>query len=174
MEIYTFKKPILKKSTKNIDIIDSEDQIIGSIQRYFRNKFEYIVDQIFDELSIHVRVFDKNGDLKVNAQEGPFIKNFLKSKWDVNDKEYGEFQLVDHTKIKTNARLAYTIHNHHYKVEKDIYNKVTRIKDSSGKTICEITYDKPIPPKTITIKILSPVTDIYTIACIYYLFSLRD
>lgn len=169
MLTYRFTNTLLKKSRKKINIYDSNEEVIGSTERYFHNKLEYIVDNIFDETFVHIKVFDHQGDLIAIAKEE---NSFFRQKWLMKTDDGKEFQLIDRTKIKTNPRLAFTIDHDHYTLEKDFGDKVTRIK-SNGQVVSEIFYRSLIPPLTIYINCFSTKLDIYTIICIYRVFSLK-
>ncbi|ALC83226.1 MULTISPECIES: tubby C-terminal domain-like protein [Bacillus] len=69
MSTYRFTNTILKKSRGKINIYDSNEEVIGSTQRFFHNKLEYMVDNIFDEMFVHIKVFDHQGVLKAIAKE---------------------------------------------------------------------------------------------------------
>ncbi|MEC1646447.1 tubby C-terminal domain-like protein [Bacillus halotolerans] len=176
MSVYSFQKPILKKSTKKIDVFNEKQEIIGSIQRFYKNKIEFIIDNIFDEFFVNVEVFDENQVSIAKATEIISASTFLRSKWKLEYNGNKEIIINDITKIKTNPIFQITVGQNQYKLEKDFADKRVRIVNAENKCIAMITYNKLIPPTTITINLSKEEKDlsITLISCIYYIFSLKD
>lgn len=175
MEQFFFKKPILRKSTEKIPVYNSEGVIVCYIQRYFENWIQRTIDMVLDELFIHVKVFNDNNEVMINGKEILSIKNLVFSKWELKDNDGNLISLKDKTKIKTNPRLEFKYKDNEFKLEKDFGDKTTRIRDNRNNIICEIVYDKPIPPSNITIshRDLKSI-DVFLIVCVYYIFTLRE
>ncbi|MCB7162033.1 hypothetical protein LI071_15275 [Bacillus subtilis] len=176
MGVYSFRKPILKKSKKKINIFNENQTVIGSIQRFYKNKIEFIIDNIFDEFFVNIEVFDENQVSIAKATEILSVNTFLRSKWKLEYNGNKEMIISDITKIKTNPIFQITIGQNQYRLEKDFADKRVRIVNTEKECIATITYDKLIPPTTITINLNKDEEElsITLISCIYYIFLLKD
>ncbi|MFW5434121.1 tubby C-terminal domain-like protein [Paenibacillus apiarius] len=174
MSHYHFIKPILRKSRKKIAITDSNGNKVGSIQRVYNGALHFVFDNIFDEFWVNVEVFNEEEKPVSKASEVFSLKTMVRSEWIVFSDRFGKFLLRDRTKIKSNPCLEFTIKNNVYQLKKDFADKVTRLEKSTNEIIALVTYDKLVPPQTITIEIFNDEMDVYTLSCIYYLFTLRD
>ncbi|WP_449290012.1 tubby C-terminal domain-like protein [Paenibacillus melissococcoides] len=167
-------KPILRKSRKKIAITDFKGNKIGSIQRIYNSGLHFIFDNIFDEFWVNVEVFNEDEKPVIKASEVFSLKTIIRSEWNVFSDHFGKFILRDKTRIKSNPCLEFTINNTVYQLKKDFADRVTRLEKSNNEIIALVTYDKLVPPQTITLEIMNDEMDIYTLSCIYYLFTLRD
>ncbi|MEL3985918.1 hypothetical protein AAE038_12545 [Bacillus velezensis] len=176
MSVYSFQKPILKKSTKKIDIYDENKTKIGSVQRFYKNKIEFIIDNIFDEFFVNVEIFDENQVSIGKATEILSVDTFLRSKWKLEYNGKKEIIINDITKIKTNPIFQIIIGQNQFRLEKDFADKRVRIVNTEKECIALITYDKLIPPTNVTINLNKEEKElsITIISCIYYIFSLKD
>ncbi|MGG0027042.1 hypothetical protein ABEX92_04040 [Bacillus safensis subsp. osmophilus] len=173
MEFGYFKKPLIKKMTKCIPIINKEDITIGFIKRFYTNKVEKLIDHIFDEFYVNVEVMDSNSNMIVRAIENKSLKSMLRSNWMIECKDKGRLLLEDRTKIKINPTMKLIIKDTTYYLKKDFPNKRVRLENSE-QTIAEITYDKIIPPATVSIEKKQGDLSLHLIACLYYIFMLRE
>jgi biotin synthase-related radical SAM superfamily protein len=173
METFVFKMPILRGSTKIIDIFDENHNRVGSIQRIYRNKLEKIIDFILnDAVFVNVQAFDTSNNLVCKVKEKISIKTMIRSKWEGKSINLGDFWVFDKTIIKTNPKLQIEIpeKNEIFTIHKDFADKRVFIKNNGGKIVAEIKYDKPVPPQTITIQMKSGDMHYLDVACLYYLF----
>lgn len=173
MEFGYFKKPVIKKTTKCIPIINKEDITIGFIKRFYANKVEKLIDHIFDEFYVNVEVMDSNSNMIVRAIENKSLQSMLRSNWMIECKDKGRLLLEDRTKIKINSTMKLIIKDTTYYLKKDFSNKRVRLENSE-QTIAEITYDKIIPPATVSIEKKQGDLSLHLIACLYYIFMLRE
>lgn len=173
MEFGYFKKPVIKKTTKCIPIINKEDVTIGFIKRFYTNKVEKLIDHIFDEFYVNVEVMDSNSSMIVRAIENKSLQSMLRSNWVIECKDKGRLLLEDRTKIKTNPTMKLIINNDTYYLKKDFADKRVRL-EGSNQTIAEITYDKILPPATVRIEKKQVDLSLHLIACLYYIFMLRE
>src|SRR5690625_3039482 len=56
MKTYTYQAPLGKGSTKICEIKNSNGEIIGSIQRYFNNRFHRTIDSLWGQNNYFVRI----------------------------------------------------------------------------------------------------------------------
>ncbi|OYN64608.1 tubby C-terminal domain-like protein [Bacillus safensis] len=173
MEYGYFKKPVIKKTSKCIPIMNKEDITIGFIKRYYTNKVEKLIDHIFDEFYVNVEVMDSNSNMIVRAIENKSLQSMLRSNWMIECKDKGRLLLEDRTKIKINPTMKLIINDTTYYLKKDFSNKRVRLENSE-QTIAEITYDKIIPPATVSIEKKQGDLSLHLIACLYYIFMLRE
>ncbi|WP_144468136.1 tubby C-terminal domain-like protein [Bacillus pumilus] len=173
MEFGYFKKPVMKKTTKCIPVFNNEDIKIGLIQRFYKNKAERIFDHILDEIFVNVEVMDANSNTIVKATENISLKSMYRSSWIIDCKDKGRLVLEDRTKIKTNPMMKLIINNDIYYLKKDFADKRVRLEDSN-QIIAEITYDKILPPATVSIEKKHSDLSVHLIACLYYIFMLRE
>ncbi|WP_144493829.1 hypothetical protein [Bacillus sp. WP8] len=173
MEFGYFKKPVIKKTTKCIPISNKEEITIGFIKRFYTNKVEKLIDHIFDEFYVNVEVMDSNSNMIVKAIENKSLQSMLRSNWVIECKDKGRLLLEDRTKIKINPMMKLIINETIYYLKKDFSNKRVRLENSE-QTIAEITYDKIIPPVTVNIEKKQGDLSLHLIACLYYIFMLRE
>ena len=173
MEFGYFKKPVIKKTTKCIPISNKEEITIGFIKRFYTNKVEKLIDHIFDEFYVNVEVMDSNSNMIVKAIENKSLQSMLRSNWGIECKDKGRLLLEDRTKIKINPTMKLIINETIYYLKKDFSNKRVRLENSE-QTIAEITYDKIIPPVTVNIEKKQGDLSLHLIACLYYIFMLRE
>ena len=173
MEFGYFKKPVIKKTTKCIPISNKEEITIGFIKRFYTNKVEKLIDHIFDEFYVNVEVMDSNSNMIVKAIENKSLQSMLRSKWAIECKDKGRLLLEDRTKIKINPMMKLIINDTIYCLKKDFSNRRVRLENSE-QTIAEITYDKIIPPATVSIEKKQGDLSLHLIACLYYIFMLRE
>lgn len=174
MTRFHYVTPIYRKSRKKFALTDASGNRVGDIQRHYNSTFHYFADNIFSDYLVNVEVFNKEGMSMSKAVEVWSLKTMIRSEWNVDSKNYGGFVLKDKTMVKTNPCMEFVIHNKVYSLKKDFMDRTTKLKNSSDKDIALITYDKVVPPRTITIDLLDDEIDVYTLSCIYYLFALRD
>ncbi|WP_342503017.1 hypothetical protein [Bacillus sp. FSL K6-1000] len=173
MEFGYFKKPVIKKTTKCIPISNKEEITIGFIKRFYTNKVEKLIDHIFDEFYVNVEVMDSNSNMIVKATENKSLQSMLRSNWVIECKDKGRLLLEDRTKIKINPMMKLIINDTIYCLKKDFSNRRVRLENSE-QTIAEITYDKIIPPATVSIEKKQGDLSLHLIACLYYIFMLRE
>ncbi|MFP7368530.1 tubby C-terminal domain-like protein [Bacillus safensis] len=173
MEFGYFKKPVIKKTTKCIPISNKEEITIGFIKRFYTNKVEKLIDHIFDEFYVNVEVMDSNSNMIVKAIENKSLQSMLRSNWGIECKDKGRLLLEDRTKIKINPTMKLIINETIYYLKKDFSNKRVRLENSE-QTIAEIKYDKIIPPVTVNIEKKQGDLSLHLIACLYYIFMLRE
>lgn len=174
MTHFHYVAPIYRKSRKKFALIDANGNRIGDIQRHYNNTFHHIVDNIFSDYLVNIEVLDKEGRSMSKAVEVWSLRTMIRSEWNIDSKNFGRFVLRDRTKVKTNPCMEFVIDNKVYSLKRDFMDRTTKLKCSSDKDIALITYDKIFPPRTITIELLDDEMDVYTLSCIFYLFSLRD
>ncbi|GLJ01621.1 hypothetical protein OAS1_08690 [Bacillus sp. YKCMOAS1] len=97
----------------------------------------------------------------------------LRSNWVIECKDKGRLLLEDRTKIKINPTMKLIINDTIYYLKKDFSNRRVRLENSE-QTIAEITYDKIIPPATVSIEKKQGDLSLHLIACLYYIFMLRE
>lgn len=173
VEFGYFKKTVMKKTTKCIPIINKEGVPIGFIKRFYKNKVERILDHIFDEFFVNVEVMDANLNTVVKATENLSFRSMYRSNWSIECKEKGRLIFEDQTKIKTNPTMRFIINDTTYYLKKGFADKRVRLEDSK-QTIADITYDKIIPPATVSIEKRQGDLTLHLIACLYYIFMLRE
>ncbi|SYX86196.1 conserved protein of unknown function [Paenibacillus alvei] len=174
MPRYQYVSPIYRKSRKKFALTDANGNRVGDIQRHYNSTLHYVVDNVFNDYLVNVEVFNNEGRSMSKAIEIWSLKTMTSSEWNVDSTNFGRFVLKDRTKIKTNPCMEFVIDNKVYLLKKDFMDRTTKLTCSSDRDIALITYNKVIPPRTITIEPLDDEVDVYTLACIYYLFSLRD
>ncbi|UUD42653.1 tubby C-terminal domain-like protein [Bacillus pumilus] len=173
MEFGYFKKPVMKKTSKCIPITNKEGVEIGLIKRFYKNKVERVIDHIFDEFFVNVEVMDSNSNTIVKAIENISLKSMYRSNWVIECKDKGRFLLEDRTKMKTNPTMNLIINDTTYYLKKDFADRRVRLEDSE-QTIAVITYDKIMPPATVSIEKKQGDLSVHLIACLYYIFMLRE
>ncbi|KJB86016.1 hypothetical protein AZ66_21285 [Paenibacillus sp. E194] len=164
----------IAKTEKKFALTDAYGNRVGEIQRHYNSTLHYVVDTIFSDYLINAEVFDNKGRSMSKAVEAWSLQTMIRSEWNVDSKHVGRFVLKDKTRVKPNPSMEFVIDNKVYLLKKDFMDRTTKLTCSSDRDIALITYNKVIPPRTITIELLDDEMDVYTLACIYYLFSLRD
>ncbi|MEH7794656.1 tubby C-terminal domain-like protein, partial [Bacillus safensis] len=164
---------VIKKTTKCIPIINKDGVNIGIIKRFYTNEVEKLIDYIFDEFYVNVEVMDSNSNMVVTAIENKSLQSMFRSNWVIECKDKGKLILEDRTKIKINPMMKLVIDDTTYYLKKGIANNRVRL-ESSEQTIAEITYVKIIPPATVSIEKKQGDLSLHLIACLYYIFMLRE
>lgn len=84
---YKFVLPVYKRSTKRYAIKNDNEEIIGEIQRFYKNKMQFLLDFCFDPFFLNFKVFDEKLNLKVEARQR---LTFFRDVWDIceNNKTY--------------------------------------------------------------------------------------
>ncbi|TVX85244.1 hypothetical protein [Paenibacillus agilis] len=173
MAVYTYKSHFYKKSTKEIEILDENNNRIGSMQRYHKNKWMRVVDHIINEYEVNLEAFHVDGGSMINVVDITPLTKLIGAEWKIEHAD-GEISLIsDKTKIKTNIRYELQYKEKRFSFTKDLGDRIMRLRDESDMLHAEITYDKMLPPITITIKNHTEEVDVRMIACVYYLYSLR-
>ncbi|MBD8500474.1 hypothetical protein [Paenibacillus arenosi] len=173
MAVYTYKPHFYKKSTKEIEILDENHKRIGSIQRYYKNKWMRVVDHFIDEYEVNLKAFHVDGHSLITVEDVTPLTKMIGGEWKIKCVDGGNNRISDKTKIKTHIRYELQYREKWYLFTKDIGNRTMRVQGESNMLHAEITYDKMLPPMTITVKNHSEEVDVWTIACVYYLYSLR-
>lgn len=176
MPRYQYVSPIYRKSRKKFALTDANGNRVGDIQRHYNSTLHYVVDNVFSDYLVNVEVFNNEGRSMSKAIEIWSLKTMIRSEWNVDSKHVGRFVLKDKTRVKPNPSMEFVIDNKVYLLKKDFMDRTTKLTclSESDRDIALITYNKVIPPRTIRIELLDDEVDVYTLACIYYLFSLRD
>ncbi|WP_420901792.1 tubby C-terminal domain-like protein [Paenibacillus alvei] len=174
MTHFHYVAPIYRKSSKKFALIDANGNRIGDVQRHYNSTLHHIVDNIFSDYLVNVEVFDTEGRAMSKAIEVWSLKTMIRSEWKVDSNRLGKFVLRDKTMIKTNPCMEFAIDNKVYSLKRDFMDRTTTLKNSSDRVTALITYDRIFPPRTFTIELFDDEMDIYTLSCIFYLFSLRD
>ena len=132
--------------------MDDDRNTVGSIQRNYRGFSQKIIDIIMSsDFVINVNTFNNNSELYCEINEEMGWKSWVKSSWIGKSNILGDFTLVDQTKIRTHPRLELqTAQGEKFHIKKDFADKRVFIENEAGVTTAEISYDKLIPPQTIT------------------------
>lgn len=165
---YKFVLPVYKRSTKRYAIKNDNDEIIGEIQRFYKNKMQFLLDFCFDPFFLNSKVFDEKLNFKVEARQR---LTFFRDVWDIceNDKTY---PLKETSKIRTNPRFLLSYGGKNLLVYKNYLDKFIRIKDvDSGKILSEWEFKKSLPPREASIRIFDPAIDIYLAICLYIILA---
>ncbi|WP_453993217.1 tubby C-terminal domain-like protein [Bacillus nitroreducens] len=173
MKLYTFQRPLLNDSTKEISIFDEHGVLVGHVSRYFESKGSYLANWITSIVNVKAR--DLQSKVTIDIVDQGFWKTLLRAKWNISytNQKSIQTELIDKSKIKTNRRMHYTIEGRNVIVSKDIGDRVIRFKSSEGTLLAEGTFDKLIPPSTETIKIYDDHIHFCEIVAIYFLFQLQ-
>jgi hypothetical protein len=178
--IYHLTLPVMKKSLTQIPVYSNEGDRIGSVQRYFENKIQYLVDCVFDEWFIHVRMYDEKENLIVyGVEQLDFsIQTLFQSRWKIykiSEGEVQEYIFRDRTKIKTNPRLEFVGEGISLKFKKDIGDRILRVYDEEGELVSSIKTETILPPRKVTIQMLeNKGINIHLLTCLYYIYSLKE
>jgi len=142
MKTFLYKQHFCKLSTAPIIISDKSGNVVGQIQRTFKNRLNKTISWIFVDWEISIQ-----GE---NIQSGERIqiidnRKWIRNEWTVNcslnNNYISNFILHDKTMIRTNPRFQFNKDYQIYEVSKDIFNKKIRINNSSKNLlICEIEY----------------------------------
>ncbi|EGA91404.1 hypothetical protein GPDM_01015 [Planococcus donghaensis MPA1U2] len=169
MSYYTFKIPMYRKSSKEIEIFDTQNRTVGSLRRVYTNAFQKIIDTIFsNDMFINVESFDKKNDFSCKAQEYGLIR----SEWEITTNS-SKYLLHNKTKIKTNPRMEFELNGKKHFIKKDFADRRVYFETDS-KTIATFTYDKIVGSKTIEADINTDNIHYLELICLYYVFILRD
>nr|WP_155889697.1 hypothetical protein [Bacillus safensis] len=109
----------------------------------------------------------------VTAIGNKSLQSMFRSNWVIECKDKGKLILEDRTKIKINPMMKLVIDDTTYYLKKGFANNRIRLENSE-QTIAEITYDKIIPPATVSIEKKQGDLSLHLIACLYYIFMLRE
>ncbi|UCZ53163.1 hypothetical protein LGQ02_20695 [Bacillus shivajii] len=100
--------PILKTSSKEIDVFDEEGLLFGVIQRKYQNYFLWMLGKIA-EVDVGT-VFKVNNQVVVSSKNQPLKSIFSRYKWKVADSRYElEYEVKETNKIRTNWKFEFII-----------------------------------------------------------------
>lgn len=178
MKKYYFNQPLFKNNTEKKPIIDDEGKILGYIQRIFSNKSHFIFGLIFNDLFLHLNVYDEHNRLIIKIREklNLSIKDIFRSKWEyTNIKFPNKIQkLKDETMIKTNPSIIFEFNDEIYRINGDIGDRTIRVFNEDNRIIATINAYKIVPTKSVEIKLYEENgVDILTLCAFYYLFDLN-
>lgn len=174
MEFFTVL-PMWNYSSKQIEIIDSDNVQVGFIQRKYKNFWNKLIHYSPLTLSFleTVNINGENSDNQLKIREQSFKSNLTKLKWDIflkdNNKEI-KLLLEDKTKISTNPRMVYHKNNKEYLFKIDIFNRTCEI-NLNDNTCATIRMDKKIPASLRTVIKTNDLT-IVELLGIYYVITL--
>lgn len=175
MAVYTYKFPFYKGSTKLIDIYDEQQVKVGSFQRFYSGIIQKWIDRVLDsDFVINVSSVDATNELFCELKENMHWKSWLRTSWNGQSSNLGDFVLIDKSKIKTEPRMEiHTSRGEKYFIYKHFGNRRTFIVNEAKVTLAEITYDKLLPPQTIIIDLKTEELHVLEVTAIYYLFAMK-
>ncbi|WP_100331288.1 tubby C-terminal domain-like protein [Bacillus xiapuensis] len=175
MSVYSITKPLLKGSSKKIEITDESGNIVGYISRCYKNRRQKYLDTLFNNTFItNIQGFDIDNKMTCEINEKFGLKQFLKSEWDGYSNFLGDFSIKDQTKIKTNPRVVVLINNKQLKIKKDLGDKRVIFENDTGNIIAEASYENLTSARQIFLNINTKEFTHIEVASLYYLFDLKD
>ncbi|MFD2616504.1 tubby C-terminal domain-like protein [Terrilactibacillus laevilacticus] len=156
MKEYYLNLPLLKQSTKKYTIHNSDGEKIGEWQRYYKNKFQFLIDLLIGHFYFNLKVYDSSSNLVIQSFHQ---SNWFRDVWKIKTNQDCNI-LKSVTKIKTNLRYEYTCNNRIFLIKHDIGSRKIKIQDVQTITL--------VPPRKIVIRIQDPIIDIYTATCLFY------
>lgn len=177
MSEYSFVSPVLKRSTKDFPIYDKEKKIVGYMQRYYRNKWTFLLDAVFTNMFLNVKVQNKDRKMLADAVENVKLKHFYtftRQSWSISSNEEGTFLMEDKSKIKTHPRYEFELNGEKYLLKKNLGDRKVYLYNAQEQLIAEATFDKITPPQEYTVKFSNSNLDHYTAICLIYTLILRD
>lgn len=142
--------PIIKRSTKSIEIIDENSTRIGYIKRKYKSTFELLKNVIpFLETT---NLLGESDQSYIEIKEQSFKSTLYRLKWDYhltdksNQNNKLNFLLENKTKISTIPRFLLTKDNKSYVFKKDIFSRSCKIYCNDTNRMCaEINLEKWMP-----------------------------
>lgn len=175
MAYYFFTIPLLTGSTKEIEIKDDNQNIVGYIKRFYKNKAQRGLDFIFNNsFIVNVKAFDKENNVVCEIHEKNGLKQAIRSQWIGESDGLGEFKLLDSTRIKTNPRLDINSNSRWFRMKKDLGDKRVLLENESAAVIAEISYKNIVSARNLTLNVKTNDLTFLEIASLYYLFNLRE
>lgn len=175
---FSFRLPLWSLTTAPFIIQDSLGKPIGQIQRYYIRWWEKVLEFLYDFKFVHVIGFNKEGQKVVEIEEIIGWKNlFRRSKWQVTvytGTETESFLLLDKTFITTYDEFLFEYQGESFKLTKEIFNKVSPIKNGRGKTVVELIREDSIVGLETTLRVLDPSFDPIIAASLYNVLILHE
>nr|WP_144926311.1 hypothetical protein [Paenibacillus bovis] len=175
MYLFMYEFPFYKGSTKTLHISNEEEKKVGTIERYYKHKFQKVIDRIISsDLILNVQTYDEHQEIFCNIKEDMHFKSWLRSSWQGQSRNLGNFQLFDRTKIKTHPRMELvTEAGDTYLITKNFGNRKIFITNEQEELFVEMTYEKMLPPYNIRITLLNEKLHILEVGAIHFIFNMR-
>ncbi|MFK4997019.1 hypothetical protein ACI2OX_03915 [Bacillus sp. N9] len=126
------------------------------------------------DFAINIRSLDEEQQLYCELTEEMHFKSWLRTTWKGHSRNMGDFTLYDKSKIKTHPRMeVHTSSGYIYYIQKGLTDRRVWFKDKDGRMVAEVTYDKIMPPQTITIGINSQELHYLEVAALYYILTMK-
>ena len=178
---YYFRRNLYLPSTQPVPILDHYGNSAGTIQRYYKNWWIWLIS-IFTELDfIYIRGVDIRGQEEVKVEELSFwkslINKFLTLQVTVGHGPTQEQFVLKNTTyqregISVNHIYEFEYQGEHYIFKKEYMIKTSTLRNSKGKTIVEYIQEDPVSAMDHSIRILDPSADLLLAATVYYVFLL--
>lgn len=154
--------------------MDDGGEKVGSIQRNYKNPIQKVSDFIFNNsFIINVTGFNKFQECVCEINEVINSKTLIKSQWTGKSTVLGAFRLFDRTKIATSPRFEVQTEKCLFHIKKNFGDRKVYIHNENGHSVGIISYDRPIPPQSISIKLYSDEMDYLEAAAFYLLVTLK-
>lgn len=120
MQSYMYQAPLSKLSTKSCEVKNTNNETIGTIERYFQNAFQKTVDSLLGKGNYFVRL--KAYDKQQNKQLYAWRKNYLFRKSD----NYIHFDDGDEKELFHARQLNHTIFDPTFIIKGDSIEIMTK------------------------------------------------
>ena len=145
---YTFKIPMLKRSTKPIYIRDKNLNEVGILKKYYSSIGDRLADQVASLVNkTNYRISLTDSENTCNSVCAKLKKTLFREKWTffLNDnKKIGS--LINKTNISTNIRYIYSREKEKdtYEIKSDFLDRNVYIYDNDGIIVARVFYTKMI------------------------------
>ena len=176
---YYFRRNLYLPSTKPVPILDHYGNSAGTIQRYYKNWWVWLVSIVTELDFIYIRGVDIRGKEEVKVEELSFWKSLfskvLTLQVTVGHGPEQEQFLVKNTTYQREGVSVNHIYEFEYQGEQYIFKKEYMIKtstlrNSKGKTIVEYIQEDPVSAMDHSIRVLDPSANLLLAATVYYVF----
>ncbi|TRM11038.1 hypothetical protein FH966_04465 [Lentibacillus cibarius] len=168
MKYLEYTTPLRASSREEISVKDRNDKELLSLQRFYKNRFELILAALKPRIFTNIKV-KENSETVVKSKD---IFTLGRSKWDIEIKENDKtIRMKDISVVSTHPRAEFEVEGHQYKVTHNFGERTTTVYSEEENTIAELKYEKKIPTKHNSLRILESELDTRLLLCVLHTFE---
>jgi hypothetical protein len=179
---YYFRRNLYLPSTQPVPIYDFHGNLAGTIQRYYKNWWIWLIYMVTNIRFIYLRGINQRGEQVIQIEELSFRKSLFSKFYTLqvtvgHGPEQERFLLKNTTYqregISVNHIYEFVYKGENYTLKKEYMIKTSTIKKANGKTIAEFIQEDPVSAMDHSIRILDPSVDLLLVTTVYYVFLLQ-
>lgn len=178
---YYFRRNLYLPSTQPIPILDYYGNSAGTIQRYYKSWWIWLIYMVTNIPFIYLKGSNERGEEILKIEELSFWKSLFNKVLSLqvtvgHGPKQEQFVLKNTTYqregISVNHIYEFEYQGERYIFKKEYMIKTSTLRNSKGKTIIEYVQADPVTAMDHSIRILDPSVDLLLATTVYYVFLL--